>query len=188
MPGHPGGANQVLQEFRAYLETLTFIHIDPQLRGEFSMSDIIQKTLLEAWRDLQRIELLDAEGRNHWLRKMLVNNLIEEIERAKAKKRDFRLTQSLDAALEESSCRLQNWLAIEDTTPGERMVKQEDALRLLEALSKLPLRQREALILQRYHGLKLSQIAEHLGCTTGAVAGLHAHGLKKLRKLLPEME
>jgi RNA polymerase sigma factor (sigma-70 family) len=68
------------------------------------------------------------------------------------------------------------------------MVKQEEALRLLDALSKLDPRQREALILQKYHGWKLEQIAEHLGCTTGAVAGLHARALKKLRKLLPDME
>jgi RNA polymerase sigma-70 factor (subfamily 1) len=188
MPGHPDDANQVLEEYRAYLETLSFIHLDPRLRSEFSMSDIIQQTLMEAWRDLPRIEALDAGGRKHWLRKMLVNNLLQAIERAKAKKRDVRLKKSLDAALDESSCRLQGVLAVDDTTPGERMVKQEQALRVWEALSKLDARQREALILQKYHGWKLDQIAEHLNCTTGAVAGLHARGLKKLRELLPEME
>ena len=54
--------NQALEEFRAYLETLTFIRIDPRLHSEFSMSDIIQNTLLEAWRDLERIEALDADA------------------------------------------------------------------------------------------------------------------------------
>jgi RNA polymerase sigma factor (sigma-70 family) len=66
-------------------------------------------------------------------------------------------------------------------------VRQEEGLRLLEALSKLDARQREAIILQKYHGWKLTQIAEHLGCTTGAVAGLHAHGFKKLRKHLADL-
>jgi hypothetical protein len=33
MPGHPDDANQALEEFPAYLETLTFIQIDPQLRA-----------------------------------------------------------------------------------------------------------------------------------------------------------
>jgi RNA polymerase sigma-70 factor (ECF subfamily) len=184
MRGRPDASNQALEQYRAYLETLTFIHIDPRLRSEFSMSDIIQKTLVEAWRDLDRIEALDAEHRKHWLRTMLVNNLIEEIERAKAKKRDFRRKKSLD----ESLGRLRNWEAVEDTTPGESEERKRKALRLLEALSQLPPRQREALILQKYQGWTLAQIAEHLGCTTGAVAGLHAHGLKKLRKLLPDME
>jgi RNA polymerase sigma-70 factor (ECF subfamily) len=176
-----------MEECRAYLETLTFIQVDPRLRSEFSMSDIIQNTLLEAWLDRQRIEALGADVRKRWLRKMLVHNLIEEIERCKAKKCDFRRKQSLEAAAEESSCRLRNWLAAEDTPPLERLVRQEEGLRLLEALSKLDARQREALILQKYHGWKLAQIAEHLGCTTGAVAGLHAHGLKKLRKYLADL-
>jgi RNA polymerase sigma-70 factor (subfamily 1) len=188
VPGHPDPANQPLEEYRAYLETLASIQIDPRLRSEFSMSDIIQNTLLEAWRDLERIEKLDADARKCWLRRMLVNNLREKIEYCRAKKRDFRRKQSLGAALEESSCRLQNWLAVEDTPPVERLARQEEALRLLEALSKLDARQREALILQKYHGWTLAQIAEHLGCTIGAVAGLHAHGVKALRKHLPEGE
>jgi RNA polymerase sigma-70 factor (ECF subfamily) len=183
MLGRPDATNQALEEFRAYLETLTSIQIDPGLRNKFSMSDIVQNTLLEAWRDLDRIQALDADARKRWLRRMLVNNLLEEIEHWRAKQRDPHREQPLEAAAAESSCRLQNWLAVEDTTPGERMVQQEEALRLLEALSKLDPRQREALILQKYHGWKLEQIAEHLDCTTSAVAGLHARGLKELRKL-----
>jgi hypothetical protein len=64
--------NQALQEFRGYLETLTFIQIDPRLRIKFDLSDIIQNTLLEAFRDLERIQTLDVPGRKRWLRRMLV--------------------------------------------------------------------------------------------------------------------
>lgn len=188
MPALPDTCNQLMEEFRAYLETLTFIQIDPRLRSKFSVSDIIQNTLLEAWRELKRIETLDDDGRKRWLRKMLVNNLLEEIARWRTRGRDVRLEQSLEAAAAESSCRLQSWLAIEDSSPSEQAMRKEKSLRLLEALSKLDARQREALILQKYHGWTLAQIAEHLGCTTGTVAGLHARGLKELRQLLPEME
>jgi RNA polymerase sigma-70 factor (ECF subfamily) len=184
MEGDSDAVNRALGEFRAYLETLTFIQIDPRLRRKFDLSDIIQKTLVEAWRDLERIQALDAEGRKRWLRRMLVNNLLDEIRRWPP----GRVEQSLEAATAESSSRLQNWLAVEDSSPSERVARQEEALRLLDALSKLDARQREALILQKYHGWTLAQIAEHLDCTTGAVAGLHARGLKKLRQLLPDME
>jgi RNA polymerase sigma-70 factor (ECF subfamily) len=179
--------NQTLGEFRAYLETLTFIQIDPRLLSEFSMSDLIQNTLLEAWRDLERIEALDADGRKRWLRRMLVHNLIEQIERCKAKKRDFRLKQSLEAAAEESSCRLRIWMEEEDTPPIERLARQEKALRVLEALSQLPERERKALILQQYHGWTLDQIAERLECTTNAVAGLQARGRARLREPLGDL-
>jgi RNA polymerase sigma-70 factor (subfamily 1) len=180
--------NEALGEFRAYLETLTCIQIDPRLRSEFSFSDLVQKTLLEAWRDLERIEPLDAAGRKRWLRKMLLNNLKDEIRRVGAQKCDFRLKQSLDAAIEESSIRLAKALEAEETPIIDRLVYDEEKLRVLEALSQLDVRQREVLILQKYHGRTLAQIAEHLGCTVGAVAGLQARGLKELRKHLPDTE
>jgi RNA polymerase sigma-70 factor (ECF subfamily) len=187
-PGDPDATNQALEEFRAYLETLTFIQIDPRLRSKFDLSDVIQNTLLTAWRDLERNHVLDADARKRWLRRRLVNNLLEEIDHWRAKQRDPHGEQSLDAAAAESSCRLQSWLAAEDASPSEQLAEQEEALRLLEALSKLDRRQREALILQKYHGQTLAQIAEQFGCTTGAVAGLHARGLMDLRKHLPAME
>jgi hypothetical protein len=145
MPGSPDTCNQLLEEFRAYLETLTFIQVDPRLRSKFGLSDIIQNTLREAWRDLERLEARDAESRKRWLRKMLVNNLLEEIAHWRTQGRDVRREQSRDAAADESSSRLQRWLAAEDTSP------------------------------------------EHLGYTVNAVAGLHAHGLKMLRKYLTDL-
>jgi RNA polymerase sigma-70 factor (subfamily 1) len=184
----PSAVNQALEEFRAYLETLTFIQVDPRLRSKFDLSDIIQNTLLEAFQDLERIQALDAAGRKRWLRRMLVNNLLQEIARWRTGRRDYRLEERLQAAADESSCRLESWLAGEDTPPGARLEQQEEALQLLEGLAQLDPRQREALILQRYHGWTLAQIAEHLGCTIGAVAGLHARGLKELRKHFPTRE
>ena len=71
MPGLPDATNQALVEFRAYLETLTLIQIDPRLRSNFNMSDIVQNTLVEAWRDLERIQALDADARKRWLRRVL---------------------------------------------------------------------------------------------------------------------
>jgi RNA polymerase sigma-70 factor (subfamily 1) len=188
VPCNTDALNETLEEFRAYLETLTFLQIDPRLRSKFDLSDVVQETMLEAWRDMQRLQALDAEGRKRWLRRMLVNNLLQTIERWRAGRRDARLEQPLEAAAAESSCRLRNWLAVEDSSPSERLARQEEGLRLLEALAQLDARQREALMLQKYHGWTLTQIAEHLGCTVGAVAGLHARGLKALRKLLPDME
>ena len=188
MPRNTDAVNEAVEQFRAYLETLTFLHIDPRLRSKFGLSDVVQDTLLEAWRDLERIQALDAEGRKRWLRRMLVNNLLETIERWRAGRRDVRREQPLEVAAADSSCRLQAWLVAEDSSPSEKLLEQERALRLLEALSKLDPRQREALILQRYHGWTLAQIAEHLNCTIGAVAGLHARGLRELRIYLPDME
>jgi RNA polymerase sigma-70 factor (subfamily 1) len=176
--------NRTLEKFRGYLETLSYIQVAPRLRSKFGLSDIISQTLLEAYQALDRIRGLDEAGQKRWLRRMLVNNLLQEVDRWKSGKRDYRLERALQADVDSSSCRLQSWIAADQASPSEEAVAQEEALRLLEALSRLPKRQREALILQRYHGWKLREIAEHMKCTVNAVAGLHANGLKKLRELL----
>ena len=180
--------NQALEKYRAYLETLTLIQIDPRLRGKFGWSDVIMGTLTEASRTLERIELMDSEEQRRLLRRMLVHNLRDEIDRWRAQGRDVSREESLDQAAGQSSCRLRDWIAAEESTPSEKLIKQEEALRVLEALSQLPEREREALVLQQYHGRKLAEIAENLGCTTNAVAGLQRRGRERLRELLSDLE
>jgi RNA polymerase sigma-70 factor (subfamily 1) len=181
-----GRVNDSLERFRAYLECLTYIQIDPRLRRRFGFSDVVQTTLTEAWQTLKRIEAMDPPAQKRWLRRMLVHNLLERIEREKAAIRDFRLEQSVEDALTQSSCSLKDWLADDESLPPEKVLKQERALRLAEALARLPERQRETILLQQWHGWKLAKIAEYLGCTIGVVAGLQARGLARLRKLLPD--
>lgn len=177
-----------LQRFQAYLETVTFIQIDPRLRGKVGWSDIVQKTLIEAWQTLERIEAMDEQAQKRWLRRMLLNNLRDEIDHWRTKSHDVRRERSLEDAAEKTSCRLHESIAAEESTPSRNLIKHEKELGVLEALAQLPERQREVVILKQYHDLKLAEIAEHLGCTTNTVAGLHARGLAKLRTLLSDKE
>jgi len=188
VPTNAEAVNQALGEFRAYLECLTWIQVDPRLRSKFGLSDVVARTLWEAYQALDRLRGLDPEGQKRWLRKVHAHNLLDEIHHWKADCRDYRREQPLAEAVDESSLRLEHLLAAEDASPSEQLERQEQSLRVAEALTRLPEREREAIILQRFHGWKLAQIAEHLGCTTGAVAGLHARGLARLRQWLPEME
>jgi RNA polymerase sigma-70 factor (ECF subfamily) len=79
---------------------------------------------------------------------------------------------------------LADWLAAEQSSPSQGAEKHEEALRLAEALARLPEAQREALVLQHWEGWPLAQIGERLGRSPAAVAGLIKRGLKQLRSLL----
>jgi RNA polymerase sigma factor (sigma-70 family) len=189
MPGLDS-TNRTLEEYRKYLETLTYIKVSPRLFRTFGISDIISQTLWEAYQRLNQLREMDEEGKKRYLRRMLINNLLDEIRKDPPVGIVSLAEVNQDAAA--SSCRLQDWLASEEPSPSEQAAFTEDAvrqrLRLLDAIARLPDRQREALILQRYHGWKLKEIAEHMSCTINAVAGLHANGLKNLKKLLSESE
>jgi RNA polymerase sigma-70 factor (subfamily 1) len=188
MPTQPESTDHVLERYRAYLDCLTYIQIDPRLWRRFGWSDIVNHTLLEAYRDLAKLQALDEADRHRRLRRMLLNNLLDRIDHERAEMRDYRREASLDEALTGSSANLQKWLAEDSVGPEGHVDAAERGARLADALSQLPQREREALILQKYHRWSLAQIAEHLGCSTGAVAGLHARGLKRLRQLLAETD
>ena len=55
------------------------------------------------------------------------------------------------------------------------------------AIDRLPFHQQEAVILRYWQGLKLSEIAEQLGRTTGSVAGLIHRGLRTLQSELKSL-
>jgi DNA-directed RNA polymerase specialized sigma24 family protein len=156
VPTQPASTDHILERYRAYLECLTYIQIDPRLWRRFGWSDVVNHTLLEAYRDLAKLQGLDEAGRNRRLRRMLLNNLLERIEHERADMRDYRRESSLDEALVGSSCNLQKWLAADSAGPEDRADALERGALLADALSRLPEREREALILQKYHDWSLA--------------------------------
>ena len=86
--------------------------------------------------------------------------------------------------VDDSSVRLERFLASDQTSPSQRVVRGEQAERLATALASLPEDQRTAVVLKHFHDQSLAQIAEQLDRSTLAVAGLLKRGLKKLRQVM----
>ena len=74
-----------------------------------------------------------------------------------------------------------------ELNPVERSERGEDIAFVQEALSRLPLKKREVLILSRFQELKYQEIAELLGCHIGTVKA-HVHrAVKELRRIYLEI-
>ena len=177
-----------LERFRAYLHLLARLHLDPRLRAKLAPSDVVQQTLLQAYQGLAGFRgSTDAEVAA-WLRRILARNLAHAVRDLGRGKRDVARERSLEEAVNASSARLEAWLADDRPSPSQQAERHERALRLADALELLPEAQREALVLQHWHGWTLAQIAEHLGRSRAAVAGLLKRGLQQLRRQLQETE
>ncbi len=176
--------DEFLEQYRAWLGLLARLQIDPRLRARVDLSGVVQQTLFEAHQAFREGDGHTTEERLAWLRKSLAHNLADELRKLNAEKRDIRRERSLERALMESSQSLGAWVAASGPSPSAHVARDEEAVRLAEALAALPDDQREALVLQHWHGWKVAEIAAHLGRTKPAVAGLLKRGLAKLREEL----
>src|SRR5262245_32554685 len=175
-----------LERFRSYLHLLARLQLGGRLPARLDPSDLVQQTLLEAHRQRDRFRGTTDAERAAWLRQILAHNLADALRALHRDRRDGGPEVPLEAALSESSADLAGWLAAGQSSPSQRAVRHEEAVRLAEALAQLPEAQREALVLQHWHGLTLAEIGERLGKTPVAVAGLLKRGLARLRELLQE--
>jgi RNA polymerase sigma-70 factor (ECF subfamily) len=186
-PESPGTDPFALNQYREYLRILASQQAALRLQGKVDLSGIVQETLWEAHQELQGGCHVDAGKRLPWLRRILSNNLADAVRRMAADKRNVGREVSLQQSIEQSSLRLEAWLACEDP-PERRLEREERVLHLVEVLGKLPDAQREALMLHYWTGWTLAQIAEHIGRSREAVAGLIKRGLRQLRLELNQAE
>ncbi|MDA1051287.1 MAG: sigma-70 family RNA polymerase sigma factor [Planctomycetota bacterium] len=100
----------------------------------------------------------------------------------------MRRERSLEAAIEQSSAKLDAWLAVDDSSPSQKASRIEEVVRLCQALEQLPEAQRIAIERQYFDGQSLEQIGDHLGRSVPAVAGLLRRGLQSLKITLAEDE
>jgi RNA polymerase sigma-70 factor (ECF subfamily) len=177
-----------LGPYRDYLRLMARLQLDPRLGAKLDPSDVVQQALLQAHRSFDQFRgAADAELAA-WLRRILARTLENAVRGLRRDKRDVGRERSLEAALDLSSARLEQWLASQGASPSEAADRNERLLRLAGALAALPEGQREAITLHYLQGLTLAEVAGQLGRTPPSVVGLVQRGLKQLRSRLRELE
>lgn len=176
-----------LEQYRNYLKLLAELQLNPRLRVKEGASDIVQQTMLDAHRDLAGFRgKTDLELRA-WLKMILTHNLLTVARRYATHKRATGREIALQDQVEKSSANLHLQLVADQTSPSMKVMKQERSEQLASALLRLLDDERTAVVLKHYHNWSVADIAQHLGRTQEAVAGLLRRGLKKLREHLSEV-
>jgi RNA polymerase sigma-70 factor (ECF subfamily) len=178
--------SQALEPFRSYLEVLARVHLDPRLRGKLDPADVVQQALLRAYAAWPALRNPDRPVLLAWLRRILARTLADVVKHYDRDRRAVDLERSLEADLDRSASGLVGCLAADQTSPSQAAERNEELLRLADALAALPEPMREVVVLKHLRGWTLQRIAEHLGRTVPGVVSLHRRGLEDLRRrLLP---
>jgi RNA polymerase sigma factor (sigma-70 family) len=162
-----------VESFRGYLTSLARSHLDPRLRSRLDPEDIVQATLLKAYKNIGA----DIRNLKAWLRTILLRTTLDEV-----------LKLPADDVRESSSFHLGSQIPDDATPPAERAQKNEEGMRLDDAMTRLPERQREAVELRYFHAWRVKEICRHMKLTLPAVVGLLNRGLENLRRTLDETE
>jgi RNA polymerase sigma-70 factor (ECF subfamily) len=170
--------------FRTYLRLLAEAHLDQRFHGKLEASDVVQQTLMEAYEKREQFAGQSEAQLAGWLRQTLIHNVGDAIRRLGRVRRDISRERSLEAAIENSFSRAEQWLASAQTSPSQQAVRSEELLQLADSLAELPDAQREAVVLHHLQGWSLMELAAHMGRSESAVAGLLHRGLKRLRELV----
>ena len=72
--------------------------------------------------------------------------------------------------------------------PDEAIQTNEDDKELTIAVTKLPIKLREVILLHYYQGLKVNEIADALGISQSSVSGRLKRGRERLKRLLEGRE
>jgi RNA polymerase sigma-70 factor (ECF subfamily) len=178
------GELPALEVYRDYLRLLARTQLDSRLGAQVDPSDVVQQTLIKAHEKRDQFRGTTGAEQAAWLRAILANNITEAAR--KYGREPGGRGRSLEAALEESSVRLEAFLAADQSSPSQRAMHAERLALLAAALACLPEDQRVALELQHFQGLAVAEVAERMGRSLASVTNLLYRGTKALRRSMGE--
>jgi RNA polymerase sigma-70 factor (ECF subfamily) len=138
--------------------------------------DLTQETFLRAYTRLNTFQL----GRSFvaWIRRIAANLCIDHI-RQRGKPMAS-LDEQAAAGLEQADHR-------PDGSPAQRLEMAEDSRRVLEAVQKLPAKQRLVLVMRHIEGMSLEEIAAALRWPLGTVKVTLFRGRRAVREMVGEL-
>jgi RNA polymerase sigma-70 factor (ECF subfamily) len=171
---------ELIEQYRAYLLSVAEHRLDGELRTKVAPSDLVQETFLDAFRAAERFTGQSAEELRLWLRRLLLNNVVDAVRRYRvAEKRRERKESAADQG---SLARMRVANVVDSRlTPHAAAVQGETARALIAALGRLPLKYQQVLRLRHHDALTFAEIAARVGLSENAARKLWVRAIERLQ-------
>lgn len=169
----------LFEKYRRRLAILIYYKLDSQLRRTTDVEDILQETLLRAFRSIETFHYRTPGSFLSWLSKIAEHVLVDTArfegrERRNAGERVPFRSQSNPAGPEPA----------DRHTPSRILAEAEGYASLLARLDSLPEQYREVILLAKVEGLSTADVAERLGKSREATALLLHRAVARFRGIL----
>ena len=171
---------RLIEVYREQMIRIVGFRMDGRLANRVDPGDVVQEAFVVAWKRID--EFLDQSvSLVVWLR-FLVLQKLAEIHRshfgvqARDATRDVRLI-----GVSGSSIAMSHQIVADATTPSEAAVREEQRLRVQQALEQLDERDREILTLRHLERLSNQETSEILEISPQAVSNRMVRALERLR-------
>ena len=159
-----------------------------RMRQRLDASDIVQDAMLAATKDFANFQGTTEAELRAWLARILRNRLVDALRREGAQERDPDREESMCEILSYSTAKVRDFVDQKQPSPSEDAGRREFLTRLIQALERLPENQRDVVYMRDLMQMPVAAIAEEMGLSEKAVAGLLLRGRRKLRESLKEFE
>ena len=173
---------RLFQKYRRRLAVLIHYKLSPELRGKVEVDDILQETLLRAFRDIGQFTYRSPGSFLSWL-ESIAGHVIIDMARYQGRQRrageEVRFRSASNPLGPEP---------VDTETPSRVLREKEGVQALLERLNSLPEDYRQVILLAKIEGLSTAEIADRLGKSREAVALLLYRAVKRFRVLAQRAE
>jgi RNA polymerase sigma-70 factor (ECF subfamily) len=177
----PSAANYLNRWREKYFPLLQMmarqIRLDPKVQARVGESDVLSTANQHALEALSQFRGSSEGEFVRWLQEVFRTTYIDMMRAQFVDKRN----PEAELAIHRSSVLLADQVVDPSVSPSKKAERHEVLLRFAEAVAALPPDQRDVVLLRDSQNLPIEEIAQRLGKTKGAVAGLLARGRIALR-------
>jgi RNA polymerase sigma-70 factor (ECF subfamily) len=169
----------LFERYRRRLAVLVRFKLGEEWRGKLDIDDLVQDTMMRAYRDLDSFTYRSPGSFLHWL-SAIADHVIADAVRYQGRAR----RHATEVVRFRSESNPLGPEPIDSLTPSRVFAQGERLQALLQKMDELPEQYREVLLLSKIEGLTTQEMAERLKKPHEAVSLLIFRAVRRLRELM----
>jgi len=183
--GDESARDQLFVKCRSYVGLVARAQVESWMHAKVDASDLVQQTLMEAHRALDRFRGTTDGEWLAWLRKILKNNAADFVRRYHGtEKRQARRELPLQVQAADRSHEFHRDPSDPGESPSQLVMRREREIEVADAVAQLADDYQEVIMLRNLQRLSFDEVARRMGRSRPATQMLWMRALRKLQEIM----